>query len=184
MRFADVAQPLRRVDRRTIPSQSSGRCFRLQAGAGFWCTKVQTQSRSKHSIRCNVFFMASTLPQRQAVGVLRRRSPFRFADTRSTQGCVRHATCWLGRFVALPIPNLPVASSDELGWLFLVCKQPLHLDKHERLMRVISTRSVSARAVIRSCCIGLAVALGGAKRHPKAEYWRFHVTLLISRDAT
>jgi hypothetical protein len=56
MRFADFAQPFRRVDRRTIPSQSSGRCFRLQADAGFWCTKVQTQSRSKHSIRCKVFF--------------------------------------------------------------------------------------------------------------------------------
>jgi hypothetical protein len=141
MRFADLAQPLRRVDRRTIPSQSSGRCFQLQADAGFWCTKVQTQSRSKHSVRCKVFFMASTMPQRQAVDVLRRRSPLRFADIRSTQDRVKHATCWLGRSVALPIPNLPDASSDELGWMFLVCKQPLHLDKHERLMRVAKRRS-------------------------------------------
>jgi len=36
----------------------------------------------------------------------------------------------------LPIPNLPDASSDEIGWLFLVGKQLLNLDKHERLMRV------------------------------------------------
>src|SRR5258708_39110146 len=47
---------------------------------------------------------------------------------------------WVAPF-ALPIPNLPDASSDELGWLFLVCKQPLHLDKHERLMRVACCRS-------------------------------------------
>ncbi|KAE8753903.1 hypothetical protein FSO04_42625 [Paraburkholderia madseniana] len=39
-----------------MPSQSSGRCLRLQAGAGFWCTKVQTQSQCKHSVHCKVFF--------------------------------------------------------------------------------------------------------------------------------
>jgi hypothetical protein len=80
--------------------------------------------------------MVSTMPQSQGVGVLRRRSPLRFANTRSTQGYVKHATYGLGRSVALPIPNLPDASSDELGWLFFVCKQPLHFDKHERLMWV------------------------------------------------
>jgi hypothetical protein len=55
-------------------------------------------------------------------------------DARSCQACYLLAGSL--RCVALPIPNLPDASSDELGWLFLVCKQPLHLDKHERLMRV------------------------------------------------
>src|SRR5258708_39110145 len=63
--------------------------------------------RCKHSLGANIpfaamsFFVASTMPQRQAVGVLRRRSPLRFADTRSTQGCGKHATCWLGRSVCL-----------------------------------------------------------------------------------
>src|SRR5258708_27926347 len=104
--------------------------------------------------------------QRQGVGVLRRRSPLRFADTRSTQGCGKHATCWLGRSVALPIPNLPDASSDELGWLFLVCKQPLHWDKHERLMRAelghpgerwSSIRSIELPNIYTSERIGTAV---------------------------
>src|SRR5258708_17769977 len=71
MRFADFAQPQWRVDRRTIPSQSSGRYFRLQAGAGFWCTKVQTQCRSKHSIRCKVFFMSQRLQAVIAFGQAR-----------------------------------------------------------------------------------------------------------------
>jgi hypothetical protein len=53
----------------------------------------------------------------------------RFVDIRSTQGCVKHATCWPGRSVALPISNLPDASSDEIGWLFLVGKQPLNLEE-------------------------------------------------------
>src|SRR5260370_26363555 len=107
---------------------ASGRWILVYEGAN------TVSEQTFHSLQS--FFMASTMPQRQAVGVLRRRSRSRFADTRSTQGCVKHATCWLGRSVALPIPNLPDASSDELGWLFLVCKQPLHWDKHERLMRV------------------------------------------------
>ena len=43
--------------------------------------------------------------------------------------------------VALPVLNLRDASSDEPGGLFLVCKQPLHLDKQERLIRVACCRS-------------------------------------------
>lgn len=121
----------------------------LPTASGRW---ILVYEGCKHSVGANIPFTAKSFLRRpfcggaRLVGALHRRSAFRFTDTRSTQGCVEQATCWLGRSVALPIPNLSDASFDELEWLFLVGEQPLHLDKYDRLMRVVLSRTSRPRS--------------------------------------
>lgn len=92
----------------------------LPTASGRW---ILVYKGCKHSLGANIPFAAKSFLWRQfcrgarLVGVFRRRSAFRLAGTRSTQGCVEQATCWLGRSVALPVPNLSDASFGELEWL-------------------------------------------------------------------
>src|SRR5258706_15622542 len=102
--------------------------------------------RCKHSLGANIPFAAMSFLWRQLCRSARlsvyseegARCDSRIHARRKVVVSMLPAG-WVAPF-ALPIPNLPDASSDELASLFLVCKQPLHLDKHERLMRVDHSR--------------------------------------------